>query len=37
MHGEPVAAPLYLLGALAALALTLGPFAIGAALRVGVE
>lgn len=35
--GEPVAAPLYLLGALAVLALTLGPFAIGAALRVGVE
>ncbi len=35
--GEPVAAPLYLLGALAVLALTLGPFAIAAALRVGVE
>lgn len=35
--GEPVAAPLYLLGALSVLAVTLGPFAIAAALRVGVE
>lgn len=35
--GEPVAAPLYLLGALAVLALSLGPLAICAGLRVGVE
>lgn len=35
--GEPVAAPLYLLGALAVLAVTLGPLASAAALRVGVE
>ena len=37
MHDEPVAGPLYLLAAFAAFALALGPLAIGAALRVGVE
>lgn len=36
-HGEPVAAPLYMLGALAVLAVSLGPLAIGAALKVGME
>jgi heme exporter protein B len=35
--GAPVAAPLYLLAALATLALTLGPFAIAAGLKVGLE
>jgi heme exporter protein B len=37
IHGEPVAGPLYLLAAIAVLAVTLGPFAAGAALRVGLE
>jgi heme exporter protein B len=37
LHDEPTAGPLYLLAAFAALALALGPLAIGAALRVGVE
>ena len=37
LHDEPTAGPLYLLAALAALAVSLGPIAIGAALRVGVE
>jgi heme exporter protein B len=37
IHGEPTAGPLYLLAALAALALSLGPLAIAAALRVGLE
>jgi heme exporter protein B len=37
LHDEPVAGPLYLLAAFAAFALALGPLAIGAALRVGVE
>jgi len=37
VNGEPTAGPLYLLAALAALALSLGPLAIGAALKVGVE
>jgi heme exporter protein B len=37
LHDEPVAGPLYLLAALAALAISLGPTAIAAALRVGVE
>ncbi len=37
LHDEPVAGPLYLLAAFAAFALALGPIAIGAALRVGVE
>jgi heme exporter protein B len=37
IHGEPTAGPLYLLAALAALALSLGPIAIAAALRVGLE
>lgn len=36
-HGEPVAAPLYLLAALAVLAVTAGPIAVGAALKVGLE
>ena len=37
VNGEPTAGPLYLLAALAALALSLGPLAIAAALRVGLE
>jgi heme exporter protein B len=37
VHGEPTAGPLYLLAALAAFALALGPPAIAAALRVGVD
>ena len=37
VNGEPTAAPLYMLAAVAALALSLGPLAIGAAVRVGVE
>lgn len=37
LHDEPVAGPLYLLAAFAAFALALGPLAIGAALRVGME
>jgi heme exporter protein B len=37
MSGLPVAAPLYLLGALLALGLTLAPIATAAALRVSVE
>jgi heme exporter protein B len=37
LHDEPVAGPLYLLAAFAAFALALGPLAIGAALRVGLE
>jgi heme exporter protein B len=37
VNGEPTAGPLYLLAALAALALSLGPLAIAAALKVGVE
>lgn len=37
LHDEPTAGPLYLLAALAALAVSLGPIAIAAALRVGVE
>ena len=37
LHDEPAAGPLYLLAALAALSLALGPVAIAAALRVGVE
>jgi heme exporter protein B len=36
-HGEIVAGPLYLLAALAVLAISLGPIAIAAALRVGLE
>lgn len=36
-HGEPTAAPLYLLAALAVLSCTLGPLAVAAALKVGVE
>lgn len=37
VNGEPTAAPLFLLAALAALALALGPLAIGAAVKVGLE
>ena len=37
LYGESAVAPLYLLAALAALAVSLGPVAIAAALRVGVE
>jgi heme exporter protein B len=37
INGEPTAAPLFLLAALAALALALGPIAIAAAVRVGLE
>lgn len=36
-HGEPTAGPLYLLASLAVLAVSLGPIAIAAALRVGLE
>ena len=35
--GEAVAAPLYLLGAMAVLAVTLAPFAVAAAVRIGLE
>ena len=35
--GEPTAGPLYLLAALAVLAISVGPLAVAAALRVGVE
>ncbi len=37
ISGEPVAAPLYLLGAMAVLTLTLAPFAVAAAVRIGLE
>jgi heme exporter protein B len=37
VNGEPTAAPLLLLAALAALAVTLGPLAIAAAVKVGLE
>lgn len=37
VHGESTLGPLYLLGALLALALSLGPVAAAAALRVGLE
>jgi heme exporter protein B len=37
VNGEPTAAPLLLLGALAALAVSLGPLAIAAAVKVGLE
>jgi heme exporter protein B len=37
VHGEPTAGPLYLLAALATLAVALGPLAIAAALKVGIE
>lgn len=36
-QGEPTAGPLYLLASLAVLAISLGPVAIAAALRVGLE
>ncbi|MGH8377533.1 MAG: heme exporter protein CcmB, partial [Gammaproteobacteria bacterium] len=35
--GEPVASPLYFLGAMLVLALTLAPFAIAGGLRVSLE
>jgi heme exporter protein B len=37
MQGEPIAGPLYLLAALAVFAIALGPVAIAAALKVGLE
>jgi heme exporter protein B len=37
INGEPTAAPLLLLAALAALALSLGPLAVAAAVKVGLE
>jgi heme exporter protein B len=37
INGEPAAAPLFFLAALAALALALGPLAIAAAVKVGLE
>ena len=37
VNGEPTAAPLLLLAALAALAVSLGPLAIAAAVKVGLE
>jgi len=37
LGGEPVAAPLYFLAALSALAVSLGPLAVAAGLRVGME
>jgi heme exporter protein B len=37
VNGEPTAAPLLLLAALAVLALSLGPLAIAAAVKVGLE
>lgn len=37
ISGEAVAAPLYLLAAMAVLAVTLAPFAVAAAVRIGLE
>jgi heme exporter protein B len=37
ISGEPLAAPLYLLGAMAVLAVTLAPWAVAAAVRIGLE
>jgi heme exporter protein B len=37
IHGEPTTAPLLFLGALAVLAVSLGPLAIAAAVKVGLE
>ena len=37
VQGEPIAGPAYLLAALAVLAVTLGPWAVAAALRVAIE
>ncbi|HEX4051865.1 MAG TPA: heme exporter protein CcmB [Steroidobacteraceae bacterium] len=37
ISGEKVAAPLYLLAAMAVLAVTLAPFAVAAAVRIGLE
>jgi heme exporter protein B len=37
VHGEPASAPLFFLAALAALALSLGPLAIAASVKVGLE
>jgi heme exporter protein B len=37
IQGEPMAAPLYLLGAIAVLSATLAPWALAAAVRIGLE
>jgi heme exporter protein B len=37
IQGEPLSAPLYLLGAIAVLAATLAPWALAAAVRIGLE
>lgn len=37
LGGEPVAAPLYFLGAISVLSVSLGPLAVAAGLRVGLE
>jgi heme exporter protein B len=37
INGEPTAGPLFLMASLAVLAISLGPFAIAAAVRVGLE
>jgi heme exporter protein B len=37
IQGEPLAAPLYLLGAIAVLSATLAPWALAAAVRIGLE
>ena len=37
IHGEPTAAPLYLLAAMSILAVSLGPLAAASALKVGLE
>jgi heme exporter protein B len=37
IQGEPIAAPLYLLGAIAVLSATLAPWALAAAVRIGLE
>jgi heme exporter protein B len=37
LHGEPATGPLYLLAALAVFGVALGPLAIGAALKVGLD
>jgi heme exporter protein B len=37
IRGEPFAAPMYLLAALAVLGLTLAPLAAAAAVKIGIE
>jgi ABC-type transport system involved in cytochrome c biogenesis permease component len=37
VQGEPIAAPLYLLAAIAVLFATLSPWALAAAVRIGLE